>query len=101
MVMKKFCASGCIHYVTKQIPGTLHHDGVFIYRDPARTLHTCELYPERYSNWMEEFGQVPIKMLTDKDYEIFNQCYVPNKITASLDKCINLAQEILDKIDKE
>lgn len=97
---KRHCIDGCIHYVIREIPGTKHDDGMCVWVDPPKTVHTCELYPEKYYSWMEKFGQVPRNMLTPEDYSCFDECYVPNEGIRSLDKMIDLAQQIIDKIDK-
>ena len=101
MCNRKHCSHGCIHYKIREIPGTRHNYKYFSTIDPPVKVRECELYPERYRAWMEEFGQIPTKMLTDEDYKVFDQCYEPNEITASLDKMINLAKDILDNIDKK
>ena len=101
MCNRKHCIRGCIHYIIREIPGTKHDCGLYCMVDPPKKVHDCELYPERYRSWMEEFGQIPQSMLTDEDYKVFDQCYEPNEFTAGLDKMINLAQDILDNIDKK
>ena len=63
----KHCTDGCIHLISREVPGTLHDNGFMRWRDPSHTIRECELYPEKYHSWMEEFGQVPRNMLTEKN----------------------------------
>ena len=45
---------------------------------------------------MEEFGQVPRNMLTEKDYSCFNECYEANEFQKTLDDILGVAQRFLD-----
>lgn len=94
------CIDGCVHLVTREVPGTLHDDGFMRWRDPSHTIRECELYPEKYHSWMEKFGQMPRSMLTEEDYSCFNECYEANDFHKGLDEMISLAQQIIDTIDK-
>lgn len=94
------CIDGCVHYITREVPGTRHEEHGMIWFDPGHRIHTCELHPEKYSDWMEKHGQVPRNMLTEKEYECFNDCYEANDFTKSLDDMINLASEILNTVKR-
>ena len=45
---------------------------------------------------MEEFGQVPRNMLTEKECSCFNECYEANEFQKSLDDMLGIAQRFLD-----
>ena len=92
----KHCTDGCIHLISREVPGTLHDNGFMRWRDPSHTIIECELYPEKYHSWMEEFGQVPRNMLTEKEYSCFNECYEANEFQKTLDDILGVAQRFLD-----
>ena len=48
----KHCTDGCIHLISREVPGTLHDNGFIRWRDPSHTIRECELYPEKYHSWM-------------------------------------------------
>ncbi len=100
MSKHKHCL-GCIHCITREVPGEFHCEDGLMWRDPPHKFRTCELYPEKYHSWMETFGQVSQNLLTDEDYSCFNDCYEGNEFSKSLDEMITLAQDILDRIDKK
>lgn len=94
----KHCIYGCKHYKIREIPGTRHEENGIIWYDSPKSVHTCELYPDRYSDWMEHFGVMHPSLIVPEDYDIFKQCYEPDEFHKSLDNMIDLAQNILDNI---
>ena len=92
------CLDGCIHLRFREVPGAraLHDSGCIMWGMSSHIIRECELYPEKYHSWMEEFGQVPRNMLTEKECSCFNECYEANEFQKSLDDMFGIAQRFLD-----
>lgn len=97
------CHDGCKHLVKRCIPGTLHEDKLFKWRDPDVEYTTCELCPEKYHRWMEYYGLMAPWMLNayNNPYECFNNCYEANEFTKSIHSMLDLMDNILNKTDKK
>ena len=96
------CLDRCIHLKFREVPGVLHDDGFIRWGDSSHIIRECELYPEKYHSWMEEFGQVPRSMLTEKECSCFNECYEANEFQKILMICLLLLNvfRFRDKIKK-
>ena len=57
----------------------------------------CDVHPRYFKKWWKENGH---KRRKDDDY-VEPKCYEPTEFSKSLDDMIDLAQEILDNINKK
>lgn len=85
------CLDGCIHLKFREVPGEhariLHDSGFIMWGISNHIIRECELYPEKYHSWMEEFGQMSTNMLTEKEVSCFNECYEASEIQSKIQKC--------------
>ena len=96
------CLDGCIHLRFREVPGAraLHDSGCIMWGMSSHIIRECELYPEKYHSWMEEFGQVSAKMLTEDELSCFNECYEANEIQKCLDDILDISKLFLNTIEK-
>lgn len=97
--MKGNCMTGCVNNKTRDIikrTATKDADGnvIMISDEFMGYEHFCDKCPKAYSEWKERNA--------DKTYDEYKKdtlpCYVPTAVAASLNKMIELEEEILEKI---
>ena len=75
----------------------IYDDGFFKLKELKGYKHYCDINPEGYEDWNNRN-----KDNTYDQYKLDEMsCYEPTELTAQLDKCIDLAQELLDKLEKK
>lgn len=75
----------------------IYDDGFIKMKEFKGYKHYCDINPEGYEDWHTRNK--------DNTYEQYKNdempCYEPTELTAQLDKCIDLAQKIIDDLEKK
>ena len=91
----KHCMGGCKHYLTEDVYEIVDvGEGITINAFKGYK-HDCNKNPEGYKKWWEDNAKKP----SIEAYEM--DCFEPNDITKSLMEINELAQQILDKLEKK
>lgn len=75
----------------------IYDDGFFKMKEFKGYRHYCDVNPEGYKDWHNRNQ--------NNTYDQYKKdempCYEPTELTVQLDKCIDLAQELLDKLEND
>ena len=90
----KHCMGSCIHHKIEDIYEIID-DGFIRMKEFKGYKHYCDKDQEAYDAWHKRNGDKKLEDCDDMP------CYEPTELTAKLESCIDLANEILEKINKD
>ena len=92
--MNKHCMGGCCHEKTQEVY-VIEENEFFKTKTFDHYEHFCDKCPAQYKKWWEDNRDKPSSEAYDCD------CFEPTKLVASLMKMNELAQKMLDSIEKK
>lgn len=100
--MSKRCRTclECAKYIPahEEVQGRIEEFSGFFVPNIVKIPHTCKEHPEVMEDWWNKYADIPTNLLT-KDLEL--PCFELTEYGKCLDNCINLAEEILDGLNKK
>lgn len=88
------CMGGCIHSKMREV-FNIEEDEFFKMKTFDHYEHYCDKNQKGFEQWWADNGQ-------KKSDDAYNMdCYEPTELTKSLDNMIDLAQKIVDELEKK
>lgn len=75
----------------------IYDDGFFKMKEFKGYKHYCDINPEGYKDWHDRNQNNTYDQYKNDEMS----CYEPTELAAQLDKCIDLAQGLLDKLEND
>ena len=92
----KNCMGSCRHHKIEDVYEIVENEWARM-KEFKGYRHFCDKNPEGYADWHNRNKNNTYEQYKNDDMP----CYEPTDLSAQLEKCIDLAQELIDKLEED